>query len=145
MATHGRSGLGRSIFGSVADQVVGGAASRFFCFIQTSIRLRVCTLLVPVDGTPGGALALATAVPLARTSHAKLVLAPGTLPLPLWLYDPTLGLDTGPLINPMWDEDARRAAEVYADGLAGRLRRTGLAAEGRGISGQPGAAIVAAA
>jgi nucleotide-binding universal stress UspA family protein len=67
------------------------------------------------------------------------------VPLPLWLYEPTLGLNTGPLINPMWAEDARAAAEAYAEGLAGQLRRAGLAAEGQGVSGQPGAAILAAA
>jgi nucleotide-binding universal stress UspA family protein len=63
----------------------------------------------------------------------------------LWLYDPTLGLDTGPLINPMWDVDARQAAETYAEGLAAKLSRAGLLAEGRGVSGQPGAVIVSAA
>ena len=79
----------------------------------------------PVDGTPAGAHALAMAVPLAHCSGAKLVLVRATVPLPLWLYDPTLGLDTGPLINPMWDEDARSAAESYAQGLAARLSRAG--------------------
>jgi hypothetical protein len=38
--------------------------------------------------------------------------------LPLWLYDTTLGLNTGPLIDPTWDENARVAAETYAVALA---------------------------
>ncbi len=146
MATHGRSGLGRSAFGSVADQVVQRSTVPVLLLHPNRHPVdKLRTLVVPVDGTPGGALALATAVPVAQASQAKLVLVRATVPLPLWLYDPTLGLDTGPLINPMWDEDARQAAETYAEGLAARLRGAGLSAEGRGTSGQPGAVIVAAA
>jgi nucleotide-binding universal stress UspA family protein len=40
-----------------------------------------------------------------------------------------LGLDSVPLINPIWDEDARKSAEQYAE----RLRH--------GACVQPGAAI----
>jgi len=146
MATHGRSGLGRSVFGSVADQVVRQSSIPVLLLHPNRHPVdKLRRLLVAVDGTPAGALALATAVPLAQASQAKLVLVRATVPLPLWLYDPTLGLDTGPLINPMWDEDARQAAETYAEGLAASLRRAGLLAEDRGTSGQPGAVIVAAA
>jgi nucleotide-binding universal stress UspA family protein len=146
MATHGRSGLGRAVLGSVADQVVRSSPIPVLLLHPSQHHTeRLRTLLVPVDGTPGGAVALAAAVPLARTSGARLILVRATVPLPMWLYGPTLGLNTGPLIGPMWDEDARQAAETYAEGLAGRLRRAGLVAEGQGISGQPGAAIVAAA
>jgi len=146
MATHGRTGLGRAWLGSVADRVLRSSPVPVLLLHPNQHRIeRLRTLLVPVDGSPGGAVALATAVPLARTSGARLVLVRATVPLPLWLYEPTLGLNTGPLIDPMWAEDARLAAEAYAQGLAGRLRRTGLAAEGQGISGQPGVAIVAAA
>jgi nucleotide-binding universal stress UspA family protein len=38
-----------------------------------------------------------------------------------------------------------RDAEVYAEALAARLRRGGLAAEGRGVGGQPAPAIISAA
>ncbi len=146
MATHGRSGLGRSVFGSIADHVVRHSSVPVLLLHPNQHPIETLkTVLVPVDGTPGGAIALAMAAPIARTCHAKLVLVRATVPLPIWLYEPTLGLDTGPLINPMWDEDERVAAEVYVDGLAERLRRAGLVAEGRGVSGQPGAAIVATA
>jgi nucleotide-binding universal stress UspA family protein len=146
MATHGRTGLGRAVLGSVADQVLRSGAVPVLLLHPNEHRTEALrTVLVPVDGTPGAAMALATAVPLARSSGAKLVLVRATVPLPLWLYEPTLGLNTGPLIDPMWNEDARLAAEAYAEGLAARLRRAGLAAEGQGISGLPGAAIVAAA
>jgi nucleotide-binding universal stress UspA family protein len=146
MATHGRTGFGRILLGSVADRVLRSSRVPVLLLHPNghhSEHLR--TLLVPLDGTPGAAVGLATAVPLARTSGARLVLVRATVPLPLWLYEPTLGLNTGPLIDPMWDEGARLAAEAYTDVLAERLRQAGLAAEGQGISGQPGAAIVAAA
>jgi nucleotide-binding universal stress UspA family protein len=143
MATHGRTGLTRSVLGSVADGVMHGCRSPLLLLHPNDHPVtRLRTILVPVDGTPGGAVALVTAAPLARASRAKLVLARATTPLPLWLYDTTLGLNTGPLINPMWDEDARFAAETYAEGLAARLRSAGWIAEGRGVSGEPGAALV---
>ncbi len=146
MATRGRSGLGRSAFGSVADQVVRRSSIPFLLLHPNRHPVdKLRTLLVPMDGTPGAALALATAVPLAQASQAKLVVVRATVPLPLWRYDQTLGLDTGPLINPMWDEDARHAAETYAEAMAARLSRAGLVAEGRGVSGQPGAVIVSTA
>jgi nucleotide-binding universal stress UspA family protein len=146
MATHGRSGLDRVVLGSVAERVT--RRSRIPVILlrpdhHPAVGFR--TLLVPVDGSTGGAVALDTAVPLARTSHARLVLVRATVPLPLWLYEPTLGVDTGPLIDPMWDEDERKAAEMYASALADRLVGTGVVAEGRGVSGEPGPAIVSVA
>jgi nucleotide-binding universal stress UspA family protein len=146
MATHGRSGIDRVLLGSVAERVTG--RSRIPVILlrpnqHPAMGLR--TLLVPVDGSPGGAIALATAVPLARTSHARLVLVRATVPLPQWLHEPALGVDTGPLVDPMSDEYARKAAETYATALADRLARAGLVAEGRGVSGQPGEVIISIA
>lgn len=146
MATHGRSGVGRALLGSVADQVLRAGVVPVLLLHPNQRRTAALrTVLVPVDGTSGAAVALASAVPLARRSGAKLMLVRVTVPLPLWLYEPTLGLNTGPLIDPMWNEDARLAAEAYAESLAARLRHAGIAAEGQGINGLPGAAIVAAA
>jgi nucleotide-binding universal stress UspA family protein len=146
MATHGRGGLDRVLLGSVAERVTRRSRSPVILLRPNHHPVVVLrTLLVPVDGSTGGAVALDTAVPLARTSHARLVLVRATVPLPLWLYEPTLGVDTGPLIDPMWDEDERRAAEIYASALADRLASTGVVAEGRGVSGQPGPAIISVA
>jgi nucleotide-binding universal stress UspA family protein len=142
MATHSRTGLGRAVVGSVTDHVLRlSDVPLLLLHPDHHVLEAVRTIVVPVDGTPGGAVALMSAVPLARASGARLVLVRATVPLPLWLYDPPPGLDTGPLINPMWDEDARQSAEEYATRVAARLRHAGLTAEGRGVSGQPGAAI----
>jgi nucleotide-binding universal stress UspA family protein len=146
MATHGRSGLSRSLFGSVTDQVLRSSRVPLVLLHPNAHQTeQLRTILVPIDGTPGGAVALAHAVPLALAAHARVIVVRAAVPLPLWIYDPVLGLNTGPLIDPMWQEDARRAAEVHAEGVAARLQRAGLTAEGRGISGRPAPAIVAAA
>ncbi len=67
-------------------------------------------LLIPLDGSELAEAVLPIAGTLATSVSAVAVM----------VYDPTL--DTGPLINPMWDEDARQAAETYAEGLAAWLR-----------------------
>jgi nucleotide-binding universal stress UspA family protein len=142
MATHGRTGLGRQLLGSVADSVMQRWRLPLLLLHPNGHAIdRLRTILVPVDGTPGGAVALAAAAPLARAAGARLVLGRATTPLPLWIYDTTLGLNTGPFIDPSWDETARNAAEVYTQALAAKLRQAGFAAEGYGVSGKPGAAL----
>ncbi|HEY1296942.1 MAG TPA: universal stress protein [Chloroflexota bacterium] len=121
MATHGRSGLGRVLLGSVADQVTQASKAPVVLLRpgeRSTDRLR--TILVPIDGTPGGALALSVAVPLARTSDSRIVLLHASL------SDP-------------------RAAETYANRVAAQLLRAGLHAEGRGWLGLPETSIVASA
>jgi nucleotide-binding universal stress UspA family protein len=59
MATHGRSGLQRAMLGSVAERTL--ERSPVPVLVQRPGGKRVTeirTLLVPVDGSPGGALAL---------------------------------------------------------------------------------------
>jgi nucleotide-binding universal stress UspA family protein len=121
MATAGRSGLGRLLLGSVADRVAR-ASSVPVVLLRPGQRPieRLQTLLVPVDGTPGGTLALAMAVPIARACNARIVL------LQACVSDPM-------------------SAETYADRIAARLRRVGLPADGRAALGVPGTAIVASA
>jgi nucleotide-binding universal stress UspA family protein len=50
--------------------------------------------------------------------RAAIVLLRVVVPLPLWIYDPSLGLNTGPLIDPRWDEGRRENAEAYVRQLA---------------------------
>ena len=47
-------------------------------------------------------------------------------PLPLWIYDPALGLNTGPLIDPRWDEDRRIHAEGDVRQVASKVAETGI-------------------
>jgi nucleotide-binding universal stress UspA family protein len=95
------------------------------------------TLLVPVDGSPGGALAVGAALGLARATHAKIVLVQVVVPLMAYAlgtgYDGVYGL-----VDPGWDEEARAAANEYVEGLANRLVRAGVSAEGRVVDAAVG-------
>jgi nucleotide-binding universal stress UspA family protein len=118
MATHGRSGLGRLLLGSVADRVThAGTAPVILVRSGAYSSVGLETILVLLDGTPGGALALAIAVPVARACAGRVVV------LRTSTSDPA-------------------AAALYAHRVAARLRRAGLHAEGRGALGLPATAIV---
>src|SRR5437870_2872344 len=69
MATHGRKGLQRAVMGSVAEVVLTrGTAPVLLVRPGGNPTTGIRTLLVPLDGTPGGALALASATAVARTA-----------------------------------------------------------------------------
>ena len=137
MATHGRSGIQRAVMGSVAESVMtdshvpvllvrpGGKRT-------TSLR----TLLVPVDGTPGGALALVNAIDIARASGARIVLLEIAVPIPLWMFTAQAGSSAAIPVDPSWDDEALASAQTYVDGLATRLRDIGLQVEGRAEVGE---------
>ena len=129
MATHGRTGLARAFAGSVSERVVADSGRLVLLLKADGKRLhQIETLLVPVDGTAGGALALGAAVGLAHATHARLVLVDVVPPTPLWMYG---GVGYGPLIyiDPAWDEEALRRAKTYVEGLSERLRNGGVQVE----------------
>jgi nucleotide-binding universal stress UspA family protein len=100
------------------------------------------TLLVAVDGTAGGALALGTAIELARgTGDLRVVLVQACAPLPLWMFGGELGLAPAATIDPEWETEALAAAETYVAGLTRRLTDLGLHAEGRAMKGEAAAVI----
>ena len=61
-----------------------------------------------------------------------MILVRASVPLPLWIYAPTLGVH-GRIIDRSWDEEERQAAEDYAESIAPRLRRDGLMAIGSSV------------
>jgi nucleotide-binding universal stress UspA family protein len=76
MATHGRSGLGRWMIGSVADRVVRAATVPVLLVparaLAQQLRTVYARLLVPLDGSPLSESALPHAVALARLFSARL-------------------------------------------------------------------------
>lgn len=135
MASHGRTGLGRWLIGSVADRVL--LASRVpVLLLRPALRQvdRIKTILVPLDGSPGAAFALTAAAPIAQASGARLLLVCATVPSAVWFDHPGLG--------DAFEEERSTAAESYARSMAARLRRIGLNATGYGVSGLPADAIV---
>jgi nucleotide-binding universal stress UspA family protein len=97
----------------------------------------ISTLLVLVDGSPGGALATGAATVLARAADARVTLLQVIVPLAFVLA--RSGTDASVALSyydPGWDEDLLRGTHVYVDGLASRLRRVGINAAGNVSEGQ---------
>ncbi len=123
MSTHGRSGLGRWVYGSVADRVLRAAT------IPMLLVPAACTgswpadrplrILVPLDGSPLAEAALGPAAELARTLGAELLL------LQVLEY-PLPAVADGGTYMPPWDQDADlAAARQYLEAIADGLRATG--------------------
>src|SRR5919199_4699576 len=146
MATHGRAGVARAFLGSVAQQVLERSPVPMLLVRPGGHRTtRLRTLLVPVDGTAGGALALAKAVGLARASGARLVLLQVVVPIPTWLFAAEMGSAFALPDNLSWDEEALGGAQHYVRGLATRLQEQGIPAEGRAAMGEVAATIASTA
>jgi nucleotide-binding universal stress UspA family protein len=136
MATHGRSGVGRAVLGSVAAGVVAQSPVPVLLLRPGGRKTtRVKTLLVPVDGSPGGALALGAALALARATGAAAHLLEVVVPVPLYAgYPADVAM---PLyVDPSWDEEALASARGYVESLAAKLRHHGVEADGRAVLGQ---------
>jgi nucleotide-binding universal stress UspA family protein len=101
----------------------------------------ISTLLVPVDGTPGGALALAAAQALAHATGSRLVLLQVVVPIPAEAVAALPGMTLGGYIDPEWEGIARAAAQLYVSGLASRIRRVGIPCETRVVTGDVSTSI----
>ncbi len=129
MRTHGRAGLTRAVLGSVAEGVLELSPVPLL-LVRRGDRYvsQVKTVLVPVDGSPGGALALGAAVGLAEASGASLRLVEVVVPIPTYIYG-AYAYNGATFVDPAWDEEAQVSAQTYVDGLAARLRSGGLTVE----------------
>jgi nucleotide-binding universal stress UspA family protein len=149
MATHGRSGLARATAGSVTEHVLTHSAAPVLTLRPgTESRTAMAKLLVPVDGTPGGTVALDVAVGLARTTGASIVLLQVIEPIHLSILELPFGI-LASAMEPSWEEEEeeeeeedRAAAQHYLDGLVARLQLFGVTAVGtpaalRGHGGGP--------
>ena len=142
MATHGRGGLDRLLIGSVAQRVVERSPIPVLLQRPGAAGLPgLNTLLAPVDGTPGALVTLGLATALAQTCHARLVLVQAVTPFRDYLVEAGAGYDSLAYIDPAWEEEARRAAQGYVDGLAARLQALGVNAEGRVVAAHPATGI----
>jgi nucleotide-binding universal stress UspA family protein len=84
------------------------------------------TLLVPVDGSPGGSIALGVAVALARSTGAKIALLDVVVPVPASVYAALPGMTLGGFINPAWEQAALRCAQAYVADIGRHLRESGV-------------------
>jgi nucleotide-binding universal stress UspA family protein len=128
MRTHGRVGLERTLLGSVAERVLSaGVVPAVFVRPGGRRISHIRTLSVPVDGSPGGAVALGTAVGLARATGATIKLLEVAVPIPVEAWAGYGGVS---YYDPAWDEEALTSAQSYVEGLVARLRRSGLSVNG---------------
>lgn len=126
MQTHGRAGLARALLGSVAERVLALTPVPLLLLRPGGhYTTRVKSLLVPVDGSPGGALALGVAVGLAEAGCASLRLLEVVVPIPAYIY----GAYGETYVDPAWDDETLASAQAYVDGLAARVRSGGLTVE----------------
>ncbi len=135
MRTHARSGLSRLVLGSVAAKVVRQSAGPVLLLPpggKAEAPRAIGSILVPVDGSPGGALALGIAGTLAKQAGARLQLLQVVQPIPT--YETSALLLNGPMdVDASWDEDAESGARGYVDALVGRLARRGLSVQGEAL------------
>jgi nucleotide-binding universal stress UspA family protein len=129
LSTHGRSGLGRWIFGSVAERVLATSPVPILLVrvwkehraAATSTAL--APILVPLDGSPLAEAALPWAGELARLLAADLVLVRVVPP-------PGLGAIAAPLTSGTRhgdrDADDEQASERYLEGAAAPWREQHL-------------------
>ncbi|MBV9323948.1 MAG: universal stress protein [Chloroflexi bacterium] len=130
MRTRGRAGLSRAVLGSVAEGIVKRSPSPVLLLPpQADAATLVRTILVPVDGSPGGALALGAARLLALKTGARLSLR--QIVVPASTYFVHAAATQGALyIDPRWDEDAVSAARAYIDSLKEHVSADGVQCDG---------------
>ena len=131
MRSHGRVGLSRAVLGSVTERVLAESGVPVLLLRPGGRRVRhIHTLLVPIDGSPGGAVALGTGVGLAQATGASIKLLRVVVPLPLYAYTE---FEYGhiPDFDPTaWDEEALASAQSYVNDIGARLQGAGVATTG---------------
>jgi nucleotide-binding universal stress UspA family protein len=135
LSTHGRSGLGRVIYGSVADDVLRHAEVPVLLIPPTIDHAwpadRALAILVPLDGSELAEDALRSAERLADLPGARLhllhVIEPARYPL----------AGEGYVYVPFDDEAERADAQAYLDDLVIRLERGGIPATSQVAMGMP--------
>jgi nucleotide-binding universal stress UspA family protein len=131
MRTHGRGGLERALLGSVTQQVLKGSHVPVMVLRAGGRHIsHIRKLLVPVDGSPGGAVALGAALRLAQSCGAGLKLLQVAVPISTQVYM-TYEFGGFDSIDPAWDEQAFAAATTYVNGLVKRLQGSKVHVEGQ--------------
>jgi nucleotide-binding universal stress UspA family protein len=141
LCSHGRSGIGRWLFGSIAQKVLAvGAAPVFLVFPTAGAEPRhpnLSRLLVPLDGTPEAEVALPLAEQIAKTMQGTLTLL---------LVVPTTGTLSGTMatiarFSPSVTEElldgAEQDARAYLQAIVVQVRSRGIAAWARVERGDP--------
>jgi nucleotide-binding universal stress UspA family protein len=142
LSTHGRSGLGRWLYGSVADAVVRHAPVPVL-LVPTACPPAwppegVRRVVLPLDGSPFAEAAVVPGADLAEALCVEVVVLRVVGPPPYVVADAAGGEHVA-------DDPAAALAEArrYVDAVTDGLRRRGRAAEPLVAAGPPGATIAA--
>lgn len=129
MSTHGRSGIGRWVFGGVADKVLRGADVPVFLIRSSADAWRPESraaayerILVPLDGSMLAEQALPHAEKVARAMGGEIVLLRVPTIPPFLAFGPDPGMLLPSLLNEVYEE-----ADAYLANVARRLHARGLA------------------
>lgn len=130
MRTRGRAGLSRAVLGSVAEGIVKRSpVPTLLLPPEAGAATQLRSILVPVDGSPGGALALGVAHELARATGARLSLRQIVVPASSYFVH-AAAVHGAIYFDPRWDEDAVNGARAYIQSLTAHLSAEGLQYEG---------------
>lgn len=137
MSTHGRSGIGRWVYGSVADKVLRGADVPIFLLRVSDAQPPAGVsdyqrLLVPLDGSELAELALPYAEAWAKAFEAEVIL----LRVPTLPAYVSLGPDAS-MLAPAVLGEAYDEADAYLANLVRKLKAKGLAVHKAAV--EPGA------
>jgi nucleotide-binding universal stress UspA family protein len=139
MSTHGRGGLSRWIFGSVAEKVLHALTVPLLLIRSREGEMlpseftppEYKSLLVPLDGSAFAEQALGLAEEIAATTGARITLVTAVP------EGPVLGeLVTPPALPTIWEDEAKKM-KTYLEAVAERLRADGLTVDDRVEFGPP--------
>jgi nucleotide-binding universal stress UspA family protein len=138
MGTHGRVGLERILHGSVAGDVLStSGVPTLLVRPGGQETTRLATLLVPVDESPEGQLALGAATRLAERAGARVTLVEAIPPLPASMASIP--------VDPGWEAAALSRAQAFLGDVTARLVGRGIATEAVVRSGEIPRTIVSVA
>jgi nucleotide-binding universal stress UspA family protein len=144
MSTHGRSGVGRWIYGSVADAVLRRSPVPVLLVPSTcerpwAVNTTPLRVLVPLDGSELAEAAVGPAGELMGPGGATLLL--------LQAVEPVLPIaaDGMSYAHPFDEEAELAAARTYLEGVAAQARAKGWTTEVEAVIGYPASSIAAVA
>jgi nucleotide-binding universal stress UspA family protein len=146
MATHGRGGLPRAVFGSIAEEVLRSVAVPVLLVRDGQPAAPAltagCTILVPLDGSAFARQALGTAQMLGRAFEATLLLAAVVPPC-----DPADLPEAAPPSSWLREAQHRETDRLTfeLDKTARHLEAAGAPVRRQLLRGRPGEALIAQA
>ncbi|HEX5417662.1 MAG TPA: universal stress protein, partial [Chloroflexota bacterium] len=148
VTTHGRSGLGRWVFGSVTETILARSSVPVLVARAWSPPSPLVppegktTIVVPLDGSPLAESALSQAEESARVLGGEICLV-RVISLPY--ISPDLDEEMGPIYDLAVREELERDARAYLTSIARRLSATGLGVTSAVEFGNPAGTILTTA